>query len=484
MAIELVVTMIDNARRKEISLFDYQPIPANYWTRINAHYERALAPMIEDGIIEDTVYSIVEGVCKNYRIQPDLISGKFKSITYKKHRDTSKDNSPLCKYTRRVLRGMKLDYRAAKSTINEYIKSGAYKRKIEINPTEAPQSIVELENYFKFGLPSRFNTISFYIDFATVKGLALIRDGRKYIIEDPETFYRRKEINIRFYYMHSIDRFHSRDFYAIRNDGNRRLDHNLTSMPSILLKHFRVRNTDEPLVSYDLSNSQFTIHSAFIERGHFGGSVISSNAPHSHSTSELFLPSFPITPYPLTPLFDNSISSYTDTYMSAKKGGKEGLVYCYKSALPKDMEIYIKLAKNGKLYEYIQWKLELKKGQDGRNEAKNMMFRVFFAGRNDRSTAKVNIRELFPTIVRGIDEYKQINGNASFARVLQLLESKIFIDLILKKLSEMGCHVITKHDSVIFPVSEREIVKAVMDEVLNKYLGEYDLKYETISDGS
>lgn len=118
-----------------------------------------------------------------------------------------------------------------------------------------------------------------------------------------------------------------------------------------------------------------------------------------------------------------------------------------------DYKQFKTLSVNGKLYGYIAKKLDLNE----RKKAKNTMFEIMFSSQKNSTTGKTKIKELFPTIVKWIDDYKKQNGDSQFSIMLQKKESEIFIDTILEKIKSKKLFCLTKHDSVI--VREKDSLK-------------------------
>lgn len=140
-----------------------------------------------------------------------------------------------------------------------------------------------------------------------------------------------------------------------------------------------------------------------------------------------------------------------------------------------DIDLFIKVAKNGKLYEFIQETLSLPKGDAGRVLAKTMMFEICFSSRLNHSFMKKQLMQVFPNVVAIIDEYKKRNGDNQFSILLQKTEANIFIDKIFKRLQEEGYSVLTKHDCILCPESQKTEVERIVREVLDEELGEYEL---------
>jgi hypothetical protein len=130
------------------------------------------------------------------------------------------------------------------------------------------------------------------------------------------------------------------------------------------------------------------------------------------------------------------------------------------------------LSVDGKLYTYIASKLGLKSPKNG----KSLMFEVMFSSRRNSSVFKKKIKELFPSVVEWIDNYKKEHGDNEFSIMLQRIESELFIDKVLKRLKKLKYFCLTKHDSLIIKRSDYE---AIMDNVKDEFsrIGlEYTLK--------
>ncbi len=76
------------------------------------------------------------------------------------------------------------------------------------------------------------------------------------------------------------------------------------------------------------------------------------------------------------------------------------------------------------------------------------------------------------------EHYKKAHGNNSFAILLQMTESNLFIDLIKKELDRLGFDITTKHDSILCPVSQKDEIEKVIKRILDEELGKYELSIE------
>ncbi len=355
-----------------------------------------------------------------------------------------------------IMRSLRLDVRKAKVETELYLSSGAYKKDITIDPDIPGKDSIGVHPRNTGYDEMRHFTVDTWKHIAKSKGLHLILDDGDYFIDDPDSYFSEKEWNIRLSYLDTIYRFQNREFYAGRNDTNRRLDSNLSSFPSVLLKCLKFKG--EPLVSIDLSNSQFVIFAKIAESGFF------------HYYLEL--------PPSLSHL---SVSSEgISTHNTTQSNPKLVELQVENPIMTKDMMEFIKVAKSGKLYGYIQKILGLPEGDSGKKQAKQMMFGICFSKSTDRRLSKQALRKVFPTVVGLMDQVKVRFKENSMAILLQMMESKIFIDVIKKELDARGYDTATKHDSVLCPLSQVPGVEAAIREILDRELGEYQLKIEVL----
>lgn len=137
-----------------------------------------------------------------------------------------------------------------------------------------------------------------------------------------------------------------------------------------------------------------------------------------------------------------------------------------------DFKRFKELSVTGELYDYIKDVL----GLESRKEGKNAMFEILFSSRRNNTQSKGLIKEIFPSVVRWIDKFKKENGDKSFSIMLQKEESKIFIDGILKNLIKKKIFALTKHDSFIVQVEDKERVLELISDYFNQIGLEYNLK--------
>lgn len=140
--------------------------------------------------------------------------------------------------------------------------------------------------------------------------------------------------------------------------------------------------------------------------------------------------------------------------------------HLFKDRLSKheDFKAFAKHAQEGNLYEFIQESL----GLGSRAEAKQTMFELMFARIAIKSPLKAKLKEIFPNVVKGIDEYKKEHCYNMFAVELQRAESEIFIDGILTEAQSKKIFCLTKHDSIIIRERDLDRAKKIVDNHFNK----------------
>lgn len=130
------------------------------------------------------------------------------------------------------------------------------------------------------------------------------------------------------------------------------------------------------------------------------------------------------------------------------------------------------LSSSGNLYMNIQQELGLKSVK----EAKNAMFEILFSGRNNKTLFKRKIKEVFPSVVEWIDNYKKEHGDNEFSIMLQRIESELFIDKVLKRLKKLKYFCLTKHDSLIIKRGDYEAIMDIVKDEFSRIGLEYTLK--------
>jgi hypothetical protein len=493
-AFKAIGLIMKRCLNEEGSLDRFTGIPVEYWKKVlGAKYERVLFPLEFNVIIQrPKSYSTKWNVCKKCRINPELLNDDSITVSFEDDKK-EKDNSYECKETRKVLRELQLDFRNAQIDVETYIQTRGFLEKVKFDVDIADSKNLQVWTKADDGeWDKHFYSRDLAIMYARQAGKMLIQEKQEIFIEYKNVFLHNKRVQIRYSYIGALERFKNKEFYAKITKTNGRLDSNLTTMPSRLLKYFTLEG--EHLVGLDLKNSQFVFLASIIEGGLFHKYIQAAQKMLQKSKMVgLKNPAAEKALYSKTSLMIGNGGmeiieeregrgerrrKLASTYMCAKsvvnEGVNEGLTLSFSS----DLQQFLELAKNGNLYEYIRDELGLRPNnyKAGRAEAKQMMFEIFFSKHNARSEAKTRITSLFPTLIEMIKLFKQEHGDNQFAIALQKKESEIFIGKILPELFRQGFKVLTKHDSVLCKRSDKDRVEAVMRLILDEDLGEYQLK--------
>lgn len=141
-----------------------------------------------------------------------------------------------------------------------------------------------------------------------------------------------------------------------------------------------------------------------------------------------------------------------------------------------ELNLYKNLCENGNLYEFFMQKSkEINNTIITRNEAKEIFLIVMYSPNNMPNKFKPLFKTLFPTIYTFILNVKSINNKEArshkfLSLLLQGIESYIWIEEIAPKLSKMGIHYHTIHDSVIIKKYEDiEKVRYIIKEIFYNY---------------
>lgn len=195
---------------------------------------------------------------KTYRVNPDMLAGDLKVVTYQNKRRRKHENSVIIKgldYTEEVLedlRNLKLDKKALQCAADQHV-ARISRSSFAVDEEISKKSLQLLSDpHFFKGHRSRDNAIK----LAHQQGLQLIHDKKKYFIGDVESYVQTKRSYTRDSYRYSIENLCAGVLYARRAQTNNRLHHNLTELPKPLLYIIKVAND---LVEVDMRNSQYAL---------------------------------------------------------------------------------------------------------------------------------------------------------------------------------------------------------------------------------
>ena len=277
--------MIDSKRLNDDSnIFNYVPRSRNYLKKVlGRNYKDHLTPLLELGILEQTGYSNIQNnYCRKYRIN------NYNNIEYKLLVDDI-DNiiSVICgALLSEALKTLGLTAVEYEEKVNEKTPNLYHKLFVE----NIQELILDIERLFKISLKNiqevniggyttnydidedavkvvidgkeKYFTLEGAVQKALSENKMLIKDNRRYVIEDPDSFIKRKKYQKLLSDMESLKALGEGKFRAHRNTTNNRLDTNLTNMSGYLLEAIK---EDNDLDAIDLCNSQFAISTLLID---------------------------------------------------------------------------------------------------------------------------------------------------------------------------------------------------------------------------
>lgn len=250
-AMKLVSIMLNRANRDSLLMTEYMDLPQKYMQKVFGKYHSWFKRLRDENILQ-TNHKYHIGQAKAYRINPDLLTGRFRICSYEEkllHICSTFSLKPL---VTEDLGTLKINQENLIQISDEYAES------INISDFKVNHQI---DNDFfevvdrKYGA-KRMTTLQRAIEVATARGMVVIKDRNKYYLDYADHFIKEKRRAIRFHYRKAIDKLNRGIYYVHRNTTNNRLDTNLTNLCEVLTEQIM---EDNGLCSLDLSNSQFTI---------------------------------------------------------------------------------------------------------------------------------------------------------------------------------------------------------------------------------
>jgi hypothetical protein len=133
-AFKAVRLILKRCLKKEGGSDRFASMPVKYWKKaLCEHYERVLKPLEFNGIVERLKsYSTLWNVSKKCRVNPELLNDNLQKVTYYDDK-VEKDNSYVCKQTRKVLRALHLDLKSANADVEDYISTLGFLEKVKFD---------------------------------------------------------------------------------------------------------------------------------------------------------------------------------------------------------------------------------------------------------------------------------------------------------------------------------------------------------------
>jgi len=472
--------------------------------KLGEKYRSVMKPLLHSGILQSTEYyrpgwyndemEYVKGQCLSYRINPELLDDDVIKVTYRGERKHQKCRDNVTMMSKQILRQIRIPDMNSRQLIN-FVKSSLtderIRRMIKINTADG--SVKEIvEEVVKLKVESAKDDLRISYRHVRVSDLqlrtkCLIKDGKQYHVEHLDTYIKRKRRHLTQAYCDQLLRIKHRNIYADRNETNLRLDSNLTNLKSDFMSLLAIDG--QRLSQIDLKNSQFRFFVMLLEqceRQIMFGQKKDVNLFTEYMSAEAAKSEFKVRLKGGKEIEGKPVTLLCvlfDEYCIKKEGLTRSLTADYKR--------FRKLVKTGQLYEYIQKVYWSETGVEiTRAEAKKIMFTVAFSSYRYCPIGKQVLQKYLPSIVAVIDgfkksrvkelassEYREVRdtakdrGNASFAIMLQQVESVVFVDKILAECHLRRLKVLSKHDSIICRQSDKRLVTGIICRIMNQIFG-------------
>jgi len=113
-----------------------------------------------------------------------------------------------------------------------------------------------------------------------------------------------------------------------------------------------------------------------------------------------------------------------------------------------------------------------------RADVKLLTFQTIFSSYRFTNDLKTILKKEYPAAIYFIDSFKKKYGSNQFSILLQTLESHVFIDGIYAECLERDIVCYTKHDSVLFKMSDYPKIMHITLKHLNAFFGKGNYKLE------
>ena len=460
--------------RDDASYYSYSPLSREYWRSvIGSHYNHFINRLLSVKIIQRKEVQYVDdfGNVSNvngYRINPDLLSDDFTLIKYKGEYSKSKsaeivngkidDNHPITK-----LNIKPYQIQLQKVQAHEWIKSNIgdvfnnYLNNQYI--TGLPQTLSVLVRIYSDGnsFNAKYMSIEAAHKLANDRGVQLLYYKDRFVIAELEQFKSIAKTNLTNYYKWMVNSFKPDSFNFSRNTNTLRVYSKLTSLPTSLLPFIRIN--EQYISQADLKCSQFTLFANLINfyLNHSGEELIGLFKKQSVKT---FVKN-------LVSIFDKHKNVLPDFGLNSSNPVEDihetNDVYTFLvDSLQND---FYKIIKNGL-------------GLELREHGKAIAFRTVFSKPKPENVLVKKFRELYPTVIEIINDFKNKYEYNQFAIGLQRVEAAIFIDHIWDKVKKAGIDCFTRHDSIVFPINKKKEVDQIITDVFTSFDFLYTIKYE------
>lgn len=457
----------------EASCYDYSPLSREYWrTVVGSNYSKYVDRLVKEGVIQREWVQYVSDFgdvsrVMGYRINPTFLTDDFTLVKYKGAKTESES----------------ADVVDGKASGNDVItklgikpdlirmQKGQALAWIESNISKVVNGYINID--YLNGVPKTlpvlvriYHVDSFSVSHMSVEsaekiakeqGKELLYYKDKFIIANAEVFNQIANHNLSVHYKWQVKSFLSENFNFSRNKNTLRVYSKLSSLPSALLPFIRING--QYILQADLKCSQFTLFANLINYylNHSGEELV---ALFKKKQAKSFVSG-------LVSIFDKHKDEFPDEGLNTTSPSENEFI-------TNDVYRFLVDTLLHDFYGILKGQLGLPLRQHG----KSIAFRTVFSKPKPENELVRQFRQIYPTIISIINDFKDKFGYNQFAIGLQRVEAVLFIDHIWQKAKQSGINCFTRHDSLVFPINKKQEVDKIITDVFKSFDFIYRIEYE------
>jgi hypothetical protein len=458
----------------DASYLHYSPLSREYWrTVVGSHYSKYVDRLVTEKVLQREWVEYVDDFgntsrVMGYRINPEYLQDDFTLIKYagaKTQIESAEmlhskavDNVPVTKL------GIKPElFRMLKKQALEWISTNipkvvdGYLNNEYINGIPKTLPVLVRIYHDNNGFTASHMSIEAAQKIAEEQGKKLLYYKDKFVVADEKQFNRIAVENLTAHYNWQVKSFHPDSFNFSRNKNTLRVYSKLSSLPTALLPFIRING--QYIQQADLKCSQFTLFANLINYylNHSGEQLI---ALFHKKQAKQFVAS-------LVKVFFVHKDELPETGLDTSNPEENQFI-------TNDVYKFMVDALLNDFYKIIRSEL----GLPLREHGKGIAFRTVFSKPKPENELVRQFRQLYPTVISIINDFKDECGYNQFAIGLQRIEAEIFIDHIWKQAKKDGVNCFTRHDSLVFPINKRKEVQQIIGTVFSSFDFIYRVEYE------
>ncbi len=458
----------------DASYLHYSPLSREYWrTVLGSHYSKYLNRLIKEQVVQ-----------RSWVLHIDDVDNTSRVIGYRINPTFLQDDLTIVKYAGTISSSKSADILDTRAKGNDLlIKAGINPDLIQMKKNQALSWIgsdiskvvdTYLNNEYVNGVPKSLPVlVRIYAggnDFfeihvsvesaqkiAEEQGKKLLYYKDKFIIADLNKFKQIAMQNLSAHYNWQVKSFNPDSFNFSRNQNTLRVYSKLSSLATALLPFLRING--EYIQQADLKCSQFTLFANLINYylNHSGNELI---AKFKKKQVKSFVSKLVVV-----------LDDHKDELPEEGLNTANPIVNDY---ITNDAYRFLCDALLSDFYSIIKNELNLPQRAHG----KGIAFRTVFSKPKPENELVRQFRQLYPTVISIINDFKNKQGYNQFAIGLQRVEAEIFIDNIWKQAKKLNINCFTRHDSLLYPINKGNDVKKIIIDVFKSYDFIYRVEYE------